>query len=208
MRCATSAELVAGLLTTGMPASSADRRLLGQAPGGKLKALMWTATPRRGTTMCWPWKRGRAAQRDALAVDEEAAPRPAPCRARRRSRRREDRAVHVELGVAARVAAVARRRGRAARRGGPGARRHIALSSAPRSREGQRAQGRPRRRAREARGAPRQVEPAPRRLGQRLLGGGVDERLARRPSLDPAAADVAREACSLRDPPAASSTNA
>ena len=58
MRYATRAELVAGLLTTGTPARSATAAFSAKPQAGKLKALMCTATPRRGTAMCCPWKRG------------------------------------------------------------------------------------------------------------------------------------------------------
>ncbi len=58
IRCATIAELVAGLLTTGIPASSAAAAFSAIPQAGKLKALMWIATPVRVTWMCWPWKRG------------------------------------------------------------------------------------------------------------------------------------------------------
>jgi hypothetical protein len=57
IRCATIAELVAGLLSTGMPASSATAAFSAKPQAGKLNALMCTATPWRGTAMCWPWKR-------------------------------------------------------------------------------------------------------------------------------------------------------
>ena len=44
------AELVAGLLTTGTPASSATAAFSAKPQAGKLNALMWTATPRRGAS--------------------------------------------------------------------------------------------------------------------------------------------------------------
>ena len=47
-------ELVAGLLSTGIPASSATAAFSANPQAGKLNALMCTATPRRGTRMCWP----------------------------------------------------------------------------------------------------------------------------------------------------------
>jgi len=57
MRLATIAELVAGLLSTGMPASSATAAFSANPQAGKLNALIWIATPWRGTAICWPWKR-------------------------------------------------------------------------------------------------------------------------------------------------------
>ena len=48
-RKATSAVLVAGLLTMGIPASRAQAAFSAVPQAGKLKALMCTATPSRGT---------------------------------------------------------------------------------------------------------------------------------------------------------------
>ena len=52
MRWATIAELVAGLLSTGIPASSAVAAFSAKPHAGKLNALMCTATPVRGTHTC------------------------------------------------------------------------------------------------------------------------------------------------------------
>ena len=57
-RCAAIAVAVAGLESTGMPASSAAAAFSASPQAGKLNALMCTATPCRGTARCWPWKRG------------------------------------------------------------------------------------------------------------------------------------------------------
>ncbi len=54
MRWATSAELVAGFVSTGMPASQATAAFSASPQAGKLKALTCTATPVRGTSTCWP----------------------------------------------------------------------------------------------------------------------------------------------------------
>ena len=54
IRWATIAELVAGLLSTGIPARSAVAAFSAKPHAGKLKALMCTATPARGTQTCWP----------------------------------------------------------------------------------------------------------------------------------------------------------
>ncbi len=53
-RCATIAELVAGLESTGIPARSAEAAFSASPQAGKLNALMCTATPWRGTLTCWP----------------------------------------------------------------------------------------------------------------------------------------------------------
>ncbi len=104
MRWATRAELVAGLLTTGIPARRAQAAFSARPQAGKLNALMWTATPWRGTWRCCPWKRGRAPEGNALAVHEDL--RLAQGLAELGvGREREDGAVHVELGVPAGVAA-------------------------------------------------------------------------------------------------------
>ena len=50
----TYAELVAGLESTGIPARSAEAAFSARPHAGKLNALMCTATPWRGTLMCWP----------------------------------------------------------------------------------------------------------------------------------------------------------
>ena len=108
IRCATMAELVAGLLTTGIPARSAAAAFSAMPQAGKLKALMWIATPVRLTCTCWPWKRG---------LRPRVTPSPSTSTLRRPDRladvrvggEGEDRAVHVELRVAAGVAAVGHR---------------------------------------------------------------------------------------------------
>ena len=86
MRHVTSAVLVAGLATTGMPARRAHAAFSPRPQAGKLKALTCTATPWRGTLTCWPKRRGAAAELDAVAVERGSAGRPAPCRGRRRRR--------------------------------------------------------------------------------------------------------------------------
>ena len=70
-RCATIAELVAGLLSTGMPASSATAAFSAKPQAGKLNALMCTATPWRGTADVLAVEARRAAELDAFAVGEE-----------------------------------------------------------------------------------------------------------------------------------------
>jgi len=73
------AELVAGLLTTGMPARIATAAFSAKPQAGKLKALMCTATPRRGTAMCWPWKRGvRPSGMPSPSTTKRASPRAWP----------------------------------------------------------------------------------------------------------------------------------
>ena len=84
MRCATSAELVAGLLTTGMPASRATAAFSARPQAGKLKALMCTATPRARDQDVLAVEARAARELDALAVGQDLAARPGPGRARRR----------------------------------------------------------------------------------------------------------------------------
>ena len=71
---------------------------------GKLNALMWTATPWRGTRTCCPWKRGVRPSCTPVAVDEDLGLAQVPAQVGV-GREREDGAVDVELGVAAGVAA-------------------------------------------------------------------------------------------------------
>ena len=47
--------LVAGLVQVGMPARKEQASFSAKPQAGKLKALMWTATPRSGTCTCCPW---------------------------------------------------------------------------------------------------------------------------------------------------------
>ena len=54
MRQASIAVGVPGFSTTGIPARSAQAIFSAMFQAGKLKALTWTATPSRGTRMCWP----------------------------------------------------------------------------------------------------------------------------------------------------------
>ena len=77
MRCATSA-VGGGRLgrRTGMPASSAHAAFSAMPQAGKLNALTCTATPVPRHQTCWPQKRGRAAELDALAVDEDTCVAP------------------------------------------------------------------------------------------------------------------------------------
>jgi hypothetical protein len=104
MRCATSEDDVAGLLRTGMPARRATAAFSARPQAGKLNALMWTATPVRGTRMCWPWKRGlRARGCHAIREHIDLAQLLAQIGVGGQG---EDRAVHVELRVRPRVAAV------------------------------------------------------------------------------------------------------
>ena len=58
IRCASIALGVPAFSITGTPASSAHAIFSPMPQAGKLKALMCTATPGRGTRMCWPKKRG------------------------------------------------------------------------------------------------------------------------------------------------------
>ncbi len=79
IRWARIAEEVAGLVRTGTPASSATAAFSNRPQAGKLKALMCTATPWRGTAMCWPWKRGlRPRVIPSPSASTRAAPRPLP----------------------------------------------------------------------------------------------------------------------------------
>jgi len=57
-RYATSAVGVPGFSITGTPASSAHAIFSHMPHAGKLNALTCTAAPRRGTSTCWPQKRG------------------------------------------------------------------------------------------------------------------------------------------------------
>ena len=84
IRWATRAELVAGLLTTGMPGQQRARGLLGQAPGREVEGVDVDghAVARHRDVLAVEARAcGRA---DALAVHQELRARPAPCRARRR----------------------------------------------------------------------------------------------------------------------------
>ena len=105
MRCATSADAVAGLLSTGMPASSATAAFSARPQAGKLKALTCTATPVRGTQDVLAVEARVARERDAFAVREHLHLAQLLAQVGVRGQR-EDRAVHVELRVDARVAAV------------------------------------------------------------------------------------------------------
>ena len=178
---------MAGLLTTGIPARSATAAFSASPQAGKLKALMWRATPCRGTAMCWPWKRGERAERDALPVHQESpiAQRPPEVCVRGQG---EDRAVHVELGVAACVAArdhgevqelVTSRLERVAHR----------LHQLAALREGQGPQGGPAPLAGVEEGGAA-IDAARGRARERLLGRGVHEGGEAARSFDPAAADV------------------
>ena len=53
IRAANATVLVAGLLSTGTPASKATASLPTMPQAGKLKALMWIASPCRGTSTSW-----------------------------------------------------------------------------------------------------------------------------------------------------------
>ena len=53
-RSVTIAVEVAGFEITGIPARIAAAAFSAKPQAGKLKALMWTATPRRGTRTCCP----------------------------------------------------------------------------------------------------------------------------------------------------------
>ena len=104
-RWATSAELVAGLVSTGMPASRATAAFSARPQAGKLKAFTWTATPvPRGQDVLADQARGPA-ELNRLAIDEEAPVAQGDSHFRE-GLKRGDRAIHVELGVGARVAAV------------------------------------------------------------------------------------------------------
>jgi hypothetical protein len=106
IRCATMAELVAGLLTTGTPARIATAAFSAKPQAGKVEGVdvHGHAAARHRDVLAVEAR--RTAELDPLAVHHEAgvAQRLSDLGIRRK---RERRAVHVELGVAACVSAVA-----------------------------------------------------------------------------------------------------
>ena len=192
MRCATSAVLVAGLATTGIPASSAHAAFSPRPHAGKLKALTCTATPSRGTYTCCPKRRALRPSCVAVAVDEHVrvarAPargprRPRACRWRRR-RRTSRRCACCRRSAIARPSSSSRFAWMALRH------RAEQLAALPRTSSPRRA-GPPRSRAK-ASAAPKSM-PSVDAVRERLFRRRVDQR--RRPPLarDPPTAHVARE---------------
>ncbi len=80
---ASHAVAVAGLASTGTPESSATAAFSHRPHDGKLKALMWMATPRRGTDRCMAWNASSLASRSKRpSLMNLAAPRLSPSRAK------------------------------------------------------------------------------------------------------------------------------
>jgi hypothetical protein len=182
-----------GLAQHRHPGQERDRRLLGQAPGGEVEGVDVDGHPCPRHQDVLAVEARAARELDALAVREHLHLAQALAQIRVGGQG-EDRAVHVELRVPSRVAAVGHReveqlvamglehvRDRAQHRAALG--------------EGQGAQGGT------ADGAgmiqrAREVEPFAAHVGQRLLGGRIDEGVRRSGARDPAAPEVAPE-----DPP-------
>lgn len=82
MRCVSQAVAVAGFTTTARPDSSAGAAFSHRPQAGKLKALMNSARPGRGTCRCWDWNSGSLPSLTASpSRSARALPRAVPHRA-------------------------------------------------------------------------------------------------------------------------------
>ena len=186
--------LARGLDDAGTPAISVGAIFSSMPQKGKLKALMWTATPSSGVRMCWAEKLPSFDRSFDVAVDEEAGVRQLAAGLGGVGEQRADAALDVDPAVGA---------------GGAGGEAlgvelllalHQVLAERLQHRgalvEGQA----PQRRAADVAAVGEhggEVEAGGVDHGDRRAGGGVEERAAAALAADPAAGDVAFELAGL-----------